>query len=190
MNKILSSVATLLLCASTTTHAHFFIDYQQVKEKEQKSSLHVPEGFQLLTGKYHGLIQEIGEGQPHTVSSFGEAVEVADALGFLLPQDWFAYVDEQIEQLPQVSWDAKERPWTEVIADMGKQYGLRFIVDWDQQLLQISPGRYVNNDTNQVDAPRLMRDDKTGREVFIYTQQTQPKGYIIIDGEYVPVVTR
>lgn len=187
MNKTLSSLFVVFgWVAASPVQAHFFIDYQDVKEKIESQSRVAPEGFELLTGKYHGLIQEVGEGQANLVSSFGEEVEVSDALSFILPEDWFAYVDQRIEQLPQVSWDANERPWTHVIADMGKQYGLRFVVDWDQKLLQIAAGRAVN--TEQIDAPRLMRDEKTGREIFIYTQETRPQGYMILNGEYVPVV--
>lgn len=184
------TISTLLVvfgwAASSPVYAHFFIDYQEVAKKTEQKSHVAPEGFDLLTGKYHGLIQEVGAGQPNRVSSFGEDVEVADALSLILPEDWFAYVDQRIEQLPQVSWDANDRPWTHVIADLGKKYGLRFLVDWDQKLLQIASGRPVSNE--HIDAPRLMRDERTGREVFIYTQEHQPKGYIILDGEYVPVV--
>lgn len=179
---------SLLLLMPNLGLAHFFIDYQDVTEPKLSATRANLDGFTLLTGKYHGLVQEIGTGIPNAISSFGEEVEIAEALAFILPEDWFAYVDEQIELLPQVSWDATEQPWLTVVADIGKAYGLRFLIDWDQKLLQIEPShRQV---IAKADQPTLVQDDATGRQVFIYTQETVPKGYIILNGEYVPVVMK
>jgi hypothetical protein len=186
MTKFYFSI--LILIFPTFSFGHFFIDYQDVKEKPKEFQRATPDGFELLTGKYYGLIQELGNGSSQPISSFGEDVEISEALTLILPPDWFAYVDEQIELLPQISWDANQRPWTNVIADIGKQYGLRFLVDWDQKLLQIESSHRQKLDA--VEQPTLMFDEKSGRQVFIYSQEIAPKGYIILDGEFVPVVIR
>ena len=106
--------------------AGFYIDMQGVKPKEQAQSLGI-EGYNLLTGKYYGLVHEIGTGVPMTIKSFGEDSTLADALFFILPTEWFAYVDERVEELPRVTWDAsvgEGQPWVEVLAQMGKEFGL------------------------------------------------------------------
>ena len=84
-----------------TAGAGFYIDMQGVKPKKQAQSLGM-EGYNLLTGKYYGLVHEIGSGIPMTIKSFGEDSTLADALFFILPNEWFAYVDERVEELAQM----------------------------------------------------------------------------------------
>ena len=49
-----------------TAGAGFYIDMQGVKPKKQAQSLGM-EGYNLLTGKYYGLVHEIGSGIPMTI---------------------------------------------------------------------------------------------------------------------------
>ncbi|MFU1599906.1 MULTISPECIES: hypothetical protein [Alteromonas] len=170
-----------------TAGAGFYIDMQGVKPKKQAQSLGM-EGYNLLTGKYYGLVHEIGSGIPMTIKSFGEDSTLADALFFILPNEWFAYVDERVEELPRVTWDAsvgEGQPWVEVLAQMGKEFGLRFTLDWDQKLLQVHTiPNFTKPDFND---PIVITDSKNERQLFIYKKEPNLSGYLVKDGEYIPV---
>ena len=178
--------AALLL--SFNAHAQLFIDYQGVKPKLEETSKHTPDGFRLLTGQYFGLIEQVGNGTPETISTFGEDFELDEALLMVMPEDWFAYLDESASELPTISWDALGDDWLSVLDRIGKEHGLHFVVDWDQQLIQISKTKgFEKPDYND---PLIVTDPSTGREVFIYTKQNEIQGHLLIDGEYVPIRTK
>lgn len=181
-------LAGILISVASFSHAQFFIDYQGVKPKAHETKRHTPDGYNLLAGKYFGLIEQIGEGNAESINSFGDDFGLDEALTMIMPGSWFAYVDSTIPALPNVSWQALGDDWLSVLARMGKEHGLRFVVDWDQSLIQISQSDgFIKPDYND---PISITDPKSGREVFIYTDDSNVQGHLLVDGEYIPIVTK
>lgn len=185
MKKIIL-VATVSLLLMSNANAGFLIDYQGLKAKPiSNSTIGTPDGFSLLNGQFFGLIEQVGEGFPSITNSFGDEMSLSDAIGMIMPGKWFAYIDSSFTETPEVSWDANGDNWLSVLAKVGKDNGLRYIVDWDQKLIQISQSKgFVKPDYND---PIVMHDKSSGREVFIYTDKKDSPGFLLINGEYLPV---
>jgi len=193
MRKLIFSLAC---SASTLAHANFYIDYQGL-DKEQKSKMELPSkevgpplGYKLLSDSNFGLIHEIGKGKATKGSSASvEPTLLRDALQLIMPKGWQAYVDQQFVDLPKVTWEAVNEPWTDIIVRIGVNFGLQYVVDWDQQLIQITNDPdFTKPDFNE---PTVMNDPETGKSVFIYSTDSKPtSGYLLIDGEMVKVTVK
>ncbi|QCZ95528.1 hypothetical protein [Salinimonas iocasae] len=187
MKKTISSLALTVMLASNTATAGFYIDMQGLN-KAQKTIPGVADGYKMLTGKYYGIIHEVGKGNPSKTHSFGDSSTIADAMFMIMPDGWYAFVDETVEEIPLVSWDAshdKGQYWTDVLADIGKDYGLRYVIDWDQKLVQIDlEPDFTKPD---YDDPIVVADSNDERQMFIYKKKPNLSGYLLRDGEYIPV---
>ena len=87
-----------------------------------------------MTGDYFGKVYPVGT--PFDlggVSSEGENQAIEDAMYFILPSGWYAYIDEQVTAFPTVSWSSSDDYFLDVLGHMGKNYGLNFVVDWEQK---------------------------------------------------------
>lgn len=187
MNNFIKPFTLAALLASNTAAGGFYIDMQGINKPKANTS-GVADGYKMLTGKYYGVIHEVGEGTPTKTNSFGDRSTIADAMFMIMPEGWFAYVDETVEEIPLVSWDASQgngQNWTDVLATIGKDYGLRYVVDWDQRLVQIDlEPNFVKPD---YDDPIVVSDSEDRRQMFIYKKEPNLSGYLLKDGEYIPV---
>ena len=68
---------------------------------------------------------------------------------------------------------------------MGKNYGLNFVVDWEQKLVQIQ----VDEDFTQpnIEQPTIITDSDGDREVYIYTKPAAKNGFLLKNGKIIPV---
>lgn len=187
MKKYFIGTIVLSTYLTTPSFAGYYIDMQGVSRGASQESRSI-DGYNMLSGKYYGIVHEIGQGVPIPTQSFGESATMADAMFFILPEGWYAYVDERIEELPRVTWNADVPggvEWLQVLADVGKDYGLRYTVDWDQNLVQVDLApNFVKPDFND---PVVVSDSNNERQLFIYKQQPSLSGYLLKDGEYIPV---
>ena len=145
-----------------------------------------PDGYRILSDKTYGIVHQVGKGDVGKTSSFGTDMPLKDAISILMPEKWIAYIDENVDIPRKVDWQAEETPWVNVLGRMGANYGYRFVVDWDQKLLQISPDEeFVAPDYND---PISLTDPESGRTLFIYSAKPDSKGgVILVDGEAIPV---
>lgn len=185
MYKTIIMLTTVVV--SSHADAGFSIDYQGLTKEPIKEVVNrvTPDGFQLIKGKFAGQVVEIGEGIPDEVAASGEQLELSDAMTFILPSDWFVYADETVDSFPKVTFDAVNTQWTHVLADISQRHGVSFIVDWDQKLIQVS--RVSDFVDPQFNAPSVVTDPQTGKEVFIYTKDEKNIGHFLVDGDYIPV---
>jgi len=123
--KILTFVAALVVSGSA--NAVFYVNYQGLDEE---ASLHrgPPPGFDLLADRTFRTVKFIGEGSPEMRHGYGFQLTLKEAMMSVLPQDWMAYIDQQISFEKKVDWDG-DLPWTEVLLRLGNNYGLAFIID-------------------------------------------------------------
>lgn len=187
---IAAGVLTAVLPCSAS--ANFFIDYQGVEEVESleidelRRLRGAPSGYRILSDKTHGIVHQVGEGTIEKANSFGAGMELKDAISILMPEKWIAYIDENVDAPEKVDWYAEEDPWIDVLVKIGSNYGYRFVVDWDQQLLQISPDEeYTAPDYN---SPIALTDPESNRTIFVYSAKPDLKGgAILINGEIIPI---
>lgn len=170
----------ILLILPLTVSANFYIDYQGYENE-----VLAPEGFRVLTDKKYGVVHQVGEGQPEKGNSFGSAMPLKDAIGMLMPNKWVAYIGENVGTPNVVDWQASNEPWIDVLARVGANYGYRFVVDWDQKVLQISPDKDFT--PPNYDNPIAFSDPVSERTIFIYSDNPTSKGRILVDGKWVPV---
>jgi hypothetical protein len=176
---------TLVLLITQTAQAKFYIDLQ--KEKPPTYQKNNTEGYKLLTGQYHGRVFQVGEPIGiGAVTSEGEDQSIEDSMFFILPSGWFAYIDEQTVTLPNVSWSANNTYFLDVLAELGKNYGMKFIVDWNQKLVQIEVNESFENPS--FEQPSIITDSEGKREVYIYTKPSKTTGYLIKNGDITPVI--
>lgn len=181
------SAASLSVPAS----ANFYVDYQGMEHKELSADelrrlKGAPDGFRILADKTYGVVHQIGKGALSNASSFGADMPLKDAISMLMPAKWIAYIDENIDIPGKVDWQAKDEPWVDVLGRVGANYGYRFVVDWDQKLLQISPDEdFIAPDYND---PISLKDPESGRTIFVYSAKPVSKGgVILVDGKVIPV---
>lgn len=183
----------LIFCIffSSTANATFLVDYQGLEPeslKKQNVNRGVPDGYKIFTDKYKGVIYEIGQGIAGNVVTFGWDDQIKNAMSQIIPSDWVVYADEGFNSKSKVTWEADDVPWIDVLAILGNEYGVKYVVDWDQKVIQIENDiDFVETSLNE---PTVMTDPGTGQSIFIYTQENKPsnQGYILINGELVPVV--
>jgi hypothetical protein len=177
----------ILICAALMpylAHANFYIDMQKEKlpEKTPKSM----SGYKLLTGDYYGRVFTIGEPvKISAITSEGDDLPIQEAMYFVLPPGWFAYIDEQAIDLPEITWSANNSAFLDVLAEIGNNHGLYFVVDWTQKLVQIE----VDEDFEKpnLDTPVVISDSSSDREIYIYSRPSKTSGYILRDGKIIPV---
>jgi len=187
IKSIICLLGTCLLFTSSFASAKFYVDYQGLdKERESAEALRrmkgAPDGYRLLTNKSLSFIHEIGKGEAIEIDSFGAGFELKDAVTLIMPDKWIAYIDEHITVPKKVDWQAKNIPWTEALGIVGMNNGYRFIVDWDQKLLQVTlDENYTEPDYND---PVTLEDSETGRTIFVYSAKPVSEGGImLVNGE-------
>jgi hypothetical protein len=194
LQKYFSSFS-LILCAAATivaplASANFYVDYQGMNNTPSQEELRrlkgAPDGYRVLTDKTYGVVHQVGKGEVSTTSSFGADMTLKDAITMLMPAKWIAYIDENIEGPGKVDWQASNEPWIDVLGKVGANYGYRFVVDWDQKLLQITTDEdYLAPDYND---PITLKDPESGRTIFVYSAKpVNEGGVILVDGKVVPV---
>lgn len=189
MRVILTALA---FACSMSVQANFLIDYQGLdkqKSAQQVLGKGVPDGFTLLTDKYRAVVREKGHGSPAANTSFGDELDLRDAFPLIVPIEWSVYVDETEHNLPNVSWDALEENWLYVLARIGLEHGLKFVVDWEQSLIQVTTDK--NFERVDFAKPIVMEDPNTGRVIYIYKDKNKTNsGQLIRQGKVVAVKVR
>lgn len=180
-----------ILWLVSPANAEFYVDHQGLKRDPnkvlaEKHDVVSPNGYRLLTDGLKGLIYEVGQRSAViNTSTFGSDVEFKYAIGAIIPEGWSAYVDENILKLKNISFSATDEPWLNVLARVGARFGYKYVVNWDHLIVQISLDEYyMEPDQN---APITVAGPE-GELYYIYkTKQSVDKGYIIIDGEMLPL---
>ena len=182
-----------LLFCTLQVNAGFLVDYQGVEKvkltpKQLREKNGAPDGYKLFSDKWRGVVHQVGEGKPSKTTSFGTDEALKYALSLLVPENWIVYADEHFVDFPKVSWEAEDEGWLYVLSRIGANNGIRYVVDWDQEIILIEKDEgFKKPDFNQ---PVIMQDPESGKRIFIYTEENSPKsdkGYILIDGDLVPV---
>jgi len=189
MKKSLVILASLVM--SNIAAASFFIDYQGLERPVPnhlvKESIMSPNGYKLLTDDLQGVVVEIGK-RPKLLdlnSNFADDTEFKFAVGAIMPKGWAAYVDERLSGLKEITFSSEKEPWLNVLVRVGVKYGYKYIVNWNQKIVQISEdANYIVPDLNTP----ISTSSQSGSNYYIYkTQQSLDKGYMIIDGEMVEI---
>ena len=190
-NKYICS--SIICFLPIVAQANLFIDYQGVTPKEKtvkelREAQGVPDGYSFYTNKYKGVIHEVGSGKPEKITQFGTDSDMKLALSMIVPDGWVVYAEEQFTKIPKVSWDSENEPWLTTLSKIGSNYGVRFIVDWDQQVVQISQDlEFVAPDFNQ---PVILDVPESDKKLFVYTNDSTSEskgGFILVDGKLVPI---
>ena len=181
--------ALVLITWSLDSSATFYIDYQGLDKSKpkneiiKKKDLISPDGYRLLTNELYGVVFQIGKPlKMPNISTFGDDASFKNAVATLIPPEWSAYIDEQLNANNTISFSADNEDWLKVLARIGNNYGYKFIVDW-QQLIQITKDEfYVKPDPNE---PVMVEGDN-GQKYFIYkSKQSLSKGMMIVDGKVI-----
>lgn len=159
-----------VIALTPAAEANFFVDYHGVQRKKVSA--------EILRGHVH----EIGNGSASKTSSFGADMPLKDAVSMLMPDKWIAYIDANVDSPALVAWQAKNQPWTVVLGEMGTNFGYRFIVDWDQKLLQISSDQGFKSP--EYNDPIALTEPGSGKTVFIYSATPiRENGVFVVNGE-------
>lgn len=190
-------IKKLSLLAAVFTTSSFasglYIDYQGLDTKkktalELRKERGTPDGYVKYSDQYKGVIHEIGNGIAEKVTTFGVEQGFKDAVSIIVPKGWITYVDEQYQDIPLVTWEADQQPWVNVLANIGANHGIKYIVDWEQQVVQFTKdSSFVKPDYNQ---PAMLEDPNSKKKVFIYHREgitKAQKGFILLNGKMVPV---
>lgn len=155
---------------SSSASALFVIDYQGLDKEKARHAIArskvAPEGYNVLTDKTRDIVHEFGRGNPSKITSFGDDMSLTDGISMIMPDGWVAFVDEDLSVPSTISWDAQNSSWTRALRDLGINAGLRFIVDWDQRVLQVF-GERGFKEPDITDAVEV-KDPRTGRTLLIY----------------------
>ncbi len=187
------AVFFLMAGINMSASAVLVIDYQGLDKEKARHALSrqkvSPEGYQAISDKAWGGVQELGQGRAAIISSFGAEQPLSDGLSLIIPEGWIAYVDEDSSLPSAISWDAKGIPWTKALGDIGTNNGLRFIIDWDQNVVQVFGERgYKKPDVT--DAVEVV-DPKTGKTFLIYPgRDGKPAGNIVHKDKTYPIKIR
>lgn len=177
LNKIFPARAIVQCAAlvvtaglSMSASAVLVIDYQGLDKEKARHALArqkvAPEGYKVLSDKSRGVVQELGRGRSTEISSFGDDLPLSDGLSMIMPEGWVAFVDEDLSLPEAISWDARGVSWTKALGDLGTNSGLRFIVDWDQNVVQVF-GEKGYKQPELTDAVEVV-DPKTGKTFLIF----------------------
>ncbi len=194
-NNILGKiVGGILAIMPVATNANFYIDYQGVDKptltlQQRRAAQGTPNGYKLLTDKTYGAIHQIGSGVAASITSFGHDFELKMAMHTLIPTGWIVYIDDQSPINKMVSWSAKNEQWIITLGRLGSDYGFRFIIDWDQQLIQmVKDENYQEPNEND---PIIMSNPETGQKIFVYpTKQNINGGVLIVNGKIIKTVIK
>lgn len=155
---------------SMSASAVLVIDYQGLDKEKARHALArqkvAPEGYIVLSDKSRSVVQELGFGRATELSSFGDDIPLSDGLAMIMPDGWVAFVDEDLSLPDSISWDARGVSWTRALGDLGTNSGLRFIVDWDQKVIQVF-GEKGYKQPKLTDAVEVV-DPKTGKTFLIF----------------------
>lgn len=158
------------LFLSSSASALFVVDYQGLDKEKARHAIArskiAPEGYNVLTDKTRDIVHEFGRGNPSKITSFGDDMSLSDGISMIMPDGWVAFVDEDLSVPKTISWDAQNYAWTQTLRDVGINAGLRFIVDWDQRVVQIF-GERGFKEPDITDAVEVV-DPKTGKTLLIY----------------------
>ncbi|MBE0420510.1 hypothetical protein EI165_10295 [Pseudoalteromonas nigrifaciens] len=175
---------------SSSAKATFYIDYQDLEKKEaektERKQLISPDGYRLLTDDHSGLIYEIGKRiDVKPISSFADDISFKEGIGAILPKGWSAYLDEHLNASDEISFSADKEHWLTVLARIGNNYGYKFIVDWQQKIVQItSDENYIKPNPNDP----LPLEGSDGQMYYIYkSKQSINNGVILVDGKVIPL---
>lgn len=201
--KAISSVITfgVLLSLSSISHAKFFVDYQGLdgqreeakkqqlaEEAAEKARASFKSDYIVLADKSLAVLEQIGVPRPTNTSVFGADMTLKDAMILIMPEDWIAYIHKDLKDISNVDFTGNEKAWTKVLANIGINYGYRFLVDWDKEQIQVlTDPTFERPDYN---APVAYKDGETGRVIYVYSENPEmnsDKSSLMIDGEAVPV---
>ncbi|MFT5851559.1 MAG: hypothetical protein ACI87J_001532 [Colwellia sp.] len=180
----------LSLVTLSTAHASFHIDYQglerPIEKNITKQDVGSPDGYRLITDDLNGVVIEVGTRRKIAKNSnFADDIELKFAMGGLLPKGWSAYVDDHISEEKNITFSADGEPWLNVLARVGVKFGYRFLIDWDNNIVQISDDAYFKPEGVK---EHIVVEDENGQTFYIYkTKQELSKGYMIYDGEVIPI---
>lgn len=180
----------LTVLASAGANASFYIDYQGLEKPEaepkSKEQLISPDGYRLLTNDLQGLVYEIGPSEEaEKISSFADQIQLKNGIGTVIPEKWSAYIDEQMSADKTISFSAENESWLNVLARIGSDYGFKFVVDWEQMIVQISKDEhFIEPNPNDP----VVTKGQNGQLYYIYkSKQEINKGMMLIDGELIPI---
>ncbi len=192
--KLCCALLSAAMLTTTTAHALFYIDNEglekdAVARTHQVQQRNTPDGFSVLSDKTVSVLHEIGKGTAQSDNSFGSDLPLADAITMIMPDKWIAYVDERVKQSESVDWSSENKPWTENLRSIGLNYGYKFLVDWNQRLIQISQDTNFNRVIDNT--PLELEDTVNGRKVYVYSSNPlDGGGVLIVGGQSMPIKIR
>lgn len=183
------TIAAALGIAAMPAQATFFIDYQGL-DTEPEIIIGPPDGFKVFADGTFKVLSEVGEGQADIRLGYGLEIDLDESMLMIMPDDWIAYIDEQINFERKVDWTG-DMPWTDVLLRLGNAYGLAFIVDWEQKMVQIVPGNEVEYFTLEDMQAHEVVHPVTGATLYIHTaDQLSETGLLMVDGKHYRVEPR
>ncbi|MFK5948879.1 MAG: hypothetical protein QM500_08955, partial [Methylococcales bacterium] len=172
----------LLVMLSGNANAIFYINYQDIEgEGEGEKNKTPPHGFDLLADRTFKTVKHVGKGTPEVRYGFGFQLSLKEMMMSTMPKDWMAYIDTEISFNKKVDWDG-DLPWTDILLRLGNNYGLAFIVDWEQNMVQVIPGM----DVTKIDdlSSQKIRNPDTGEIIYIHTsKRLSDSGTLIVGGK-------
>jgi hypothetical protein len=187
------TLTPLFVCGimfSGQASASFYIDNQGLEDEDARSPITdlkgAPNGFRVLSDNSYSSIHQIGKGKAVKISGFGVELSLNEVMSMVMPNKWISYIDEEITPNGLFEWNSSNEEWIKSLAVIGATYGYKFIVDWDQKMIQVSQ-REGFIEPNY-DHPIEMQDEATGRSIFVYSGKPIDKeGVILVDGKVVKV---
>jgi len=145
----LSCVAVLL--AASVASAAF--DYREAEDETKPADLNATAALESAKGY---SVTQLGTGTPKAKSSFGKDMALSRALKIITPKDWGTTAGPHGEEA--VSWES-EGTWIDALEQLGRKYGLRFVVDWKNRAVMVPAEGEVFADSQ--DAARQNNGDAT-----------------------------
>lgn len=163
--KLITCVGMLLTCSA---QAAFYIDYQGLDYKKPPKAESV------------GVLHQLGDGKATTVNSFGKDMSLKDTISMIVPTGWITYIDADVSLSKNINWQAQGETWTQVLERLGLDQGYRFIIDWEQKLLQVASAKsFLVPDYT---APVTVTLNK--KSIFVYSNKPiSSKAVFLSDGK-------
>ena len=94
---------------------------------------------------YTAVVEYGRAGHITKAPSYGDEMQLEDALKLLLPERWQAMRSRELSSEGQieVSWEVAEANWVDVLENLGERHGLRFHIDHANQEVFIQNGRQL-----------------------------------------------
>ena len=203
MNKTrLSIIATVLATFAGGVNAKFFVDYQgldiereRVKQEriesaaEDEKNTSFKSDYVVLADKSLNVLEQIGKPRPTSTSVFGADTSLKDAMILIMPDNWISYIHKDLKNISNVDFAGNNQNWTKVLANIGVNYGFRFIVDWNKEQIQVLKDPTFT--TPDFTAPIAYKDDESGRVIYVYSENPNSPNNsttsIVVNGEAIPV---